>query len=128
LHFPDRSTSERQADAQRYTYAPWFPVLQRDETNGLFFGGNFWDSRSTGYLLQNPDADQAQHPPVDTQEMGLPDTACIAYRLSQSQYRTLFEQVWGEGSLDIKFPPDTEQICATPGGPHGSAPTPCPSS
>jgi len=102
--------------AQRYTYAPWFPVLQRDETNGLFFGGNFWDSRSTGYLLQNPDADQAQHPPVDTQEMGLPDTACIAYRLSQSQYRTLFEQVWGEGSLDIKFPPDTEQICATPGG------------
>jgi len=82
--------------AQRYTYAPWFPVLQRDETNGLFFGGNFWDSRSTDTCYRNPDADQAQHPPVDTQEMGLPDTACIAYRLSQSQYRTLFEQVWGE--------------------------------
>jgi cytochrome c peroxidase len=102
--------------AQRYTYAPWFPVLQLNETQGLFFGGNFWDSRATGYLLQNPDAEQAQHPPVDTQEMGLPDTACIAFRLSQAEYRPLFERVWGKGSLDIKFPHDTEQICGTPGG------------
>jgi cytochrome c peroxidase len=102
--------------AQRYTYAPWFPVLQFNETQALFFGGNFWDSRATGYLLQNPDAEQAQHPPVDTQEMGLPDTACIAYRLSQAEYRPLFEQVWGKDSLDIKFPPKTEEICSTPGG------------
>jgi cytochrome c peroxidase len=102
--------------AQRYTYAPWFPVLQLNETQGLFFGGNFWDSRATGYLLQNPDAEQAQGPPVDTQEMGLPDTACIAFRLSQAEYRPLFEQVWGAHSLDIKFPHHTEAICATPGG------------
>src|SRR2546426_1684639 len=102
--------------AQRYTYAPWFPVLQLNETQGQFFGGNFWDSRATGYLLQNPDAEQAQHPPVDTQEMGSPDTACIVFRLSQAEYRPLFEQVWGKGSLDIKFPPDTEKICSTPGG------------
>src|SRR5258705_12792450 len=93
---------------QRYTYSPYFPVLQLNETQGLFFGGNFWDSRATGYLLQSPDAEQAQGPPVDTQEMGLSDTACIAYRLSQAPYRTLFEQVWGTGSLDIKFPHDTE--------------------
>src|SRR6266704_3893053 len=45
--------------AQRYTYSPWFPVLQLNETQALFFGGNFWDSRATGYLLQNPDAEQA---------------------------------------------------------------------
>ena len=102
--------------AQRYSYAPWFPVLQLNETQGLFFGGNFWDSRATGYLLQIPDAEQAQHPPVDTQEMGLPDTACIAFRLSQAEYRPLFEQVWGKDSLNIKFPPKTEEICATPGG------------
>jgi cytochrome c peroxidase len=31
-------------------------------------------------------------------------------------YRPLFEEVWGKGSFDINFPPDTEQICATPGG------------
>jgi len=102
--------------AQRYTYSPWFPVLQFNETQQLFFGGNFWDSRATGYLLQSPDAQQAQGPPVDTQEMGLPDTACIAFRLSQAEYRPLFEQVWGRGSFNIKFPSDTEQICATPGG------------
>jgi cytochrome c peroxidase len=102
--------------AQRYTYSPWYPVFQFNATQNLFFGGNFWDSRATGYLLQNPDAEQAQHPPVDTQEMGLPDTACIAFRLSQAEYRSLFEAVWGMGSLNIKFPHDTEQICATPGG------------
>jgi len=102
--------------AQRYTYSPWFPTLEFNETQQLFFGGNFWDSRSTGYLLQNPDAEQAQHPPVDTQEHALPDTACIAFRLQSAPYRPLFEQVWGAGALDIKFPHDTEEICGTPGG------------
>jgi cytochrome c peroxidase len=102
--------------AQRYTYSPFFPVLQYNEVQGLFFGGNFWDSRATGYLLRNPDAEQAQGPPVDTQEMGNPDTACIAYKLKQSVYRPLFELVWGADSLDINFPGNTEAICATPGG------------
>jgi cytochrome c peroxidase len=101
---------------QRYTYSPWYPVLQLNETQALFFGGNFWDSRATGYLLQNPDAEQAQGPPVDTQEMMMPDTACIVFRLSQAVYRPLFEQVWGQDSLNIKFPHDTEKICSTPGG------------
>src|SRR6266850_1673453 len=102
--------------AQRYTYAPFFPVLQFNEEQSSFFGGNFWDSRATGYLLRNPDAEQAQGPPVDTQEMGNPDTACITFKLSRAQYRPLFELVWGKGSFDINFPPDTAQICATPGG------------
>jgi cytochrome c peroxidase len=102
--------------AQRYTYAPNFPVINFNATQAAFFGGNFWDSRATGYLLGSPDAEQAQHPPVDTQEHALPDTACIAFRLSTAVYRPLFEQVWGAGSLDIKFPHNTEEICETPGG------------
>src|SRR5229473_1720815 len=101
---------------QRYTYSPFFPILNYNETQGLFFGGNFWDSRATGYLLGSPDAEQAQHPPVDTQEHALPDTACIAFRLTTAVYRTLFETVWGAGSLNIAFPANTEQICDTPGG------------
>src|SRR6266849_3470619 len=64
---------------QRYTYAPWFPVLELNSTQSLFFGGNFWDSRATGYLVGSPDAEQSQHPPVDTQEHALPDAACIAF-------------------------------------------------
>jgi cytochrome c peroxidase len=48
--------------------------------------------------------------------MGFPDTACVAFRLQQAVYRPLFELVWGKDSLDIKFPGNTEKICATPGG------------
>jgi cytochrome c peroxidase len=111
--------------AQRYTYSPNFPVLELDPSLvnatppaplAAFFGGNFWDGRSTGYKLQSPDAEQAQHPPVDTQEMGFPDTACIAFRISQAVYAPLFQEIWGQGSLDIKFPNNTESICKTPGG------------
>src|SRR5437899_2456244 len=102
--------------AQRYTYSPFFPVLQYNQEQGLFFGGNFWDSRATGYLLRNPDAQQAQGPPVDTQEMGFPDTACVAFRLSQAVYRPLFEEVCGKGTFAISFPPNTAESCATPGG------------
>jgi cytochrome c peroxidase len=102
--------------ANRYTYSPRFPVLQFNESQFLFFGGNFWDGRATGYKLQSPDAEQSQHPPVDTQEMANPDTACIAFKISQAPYRSLFEMVWGVGSLDINFPPNTADICATPGG------------
>jgi cytochrome c peroxidase len=101
--------------AQRYTYSPDFPVLEYNTVQGLFFGGNFWDSRATGYELQSPDAQQAQGPPVDPGEMGLPDTACIAFRLQSAVYKSLFEEIWGD-SLDINFPSDTEQICATPNG------------
>jgi cytochrome c peroxidase len=109
--------------AQRYTYSPDFPVLEFNPlfiaSDGTpqagFFGGNFWDGRATGYELQSPDAEQAQHPPVDPNEMAMPDTACIGYRLSQAQYRPLFEAVWGD-SFDIRWPRNTEQICDTPNG------------
>jgi cytochrome c peroxidase len=47
--------------------------------------------------------------------MGFPDIACIAFRLSQATYRTLFELVWGD-SFDISWPSDTEDICNTPAG------------
>ncbi len=102
--------------AQRHPYAPFFPVLQYNQEQGLFFGGNFWDSRATGYKLRVPDAEQAQGPPVDHMEMGFPDFACIALQLSKAVYRPLFEQVWGDGSLDIHFPGNAEEICRTPGG------------
>ena len=101
---------------QRYPYSPDFPVLEYNTTEAAFFGGNFWDSRATGYQLQSPDAHQAQGPPVDTQEHMFPDTACIVYRLSKAVYRPLFEQIWGADSFDINWPGDVEEICHTPGG------------
>jgi cytochrome c peroxidase len=93
-----------------------FPVLNYNQVEGSFFGGNFWDARATGYLIASPDSEQAQHPPVDPGEMGLPDTACIAFRLSQAVYRPLFEQIWGAGTLTIAFPANAEQVCSTPEG------------
>src|ERR1700726_1232265 len=102
--------------AQRYTYAPFFPVLQFNQVQGAFFGGNFWDSRATGYLIRSADAEQAQFPPVDPLEMGNPDTACITYKLSLAAYRPLFEEVWGADSFPASFPAKTEEVCETPNG------------
>jgi len=101
--------------AQRYTYSHSFPVLHYNAVQGAFFGGNFWDSRATGYKLQAPDAEQAQFPPVDPLEMGFPDTACIAFRLKSASYLSLFMTIWGD-SFNIAFPSNTASICATPGG------------
>jgi len=103
-------------NAQRYPYSPSFPVLNFNETQQAFFGGAFWDSRATGYLLGSPDANQAQGPPVDTQEHMLPDTACIAFRLQSALYKRFFIEVWGDDIDTIKFPHNTEEICETPGG------------
>ena len=73
--------------------------------------------------LQSPDAEQAQGPPVDPLEMGYPDIACIAYKLSQAEYRPLFELVWG-ARFDIRWPPNTAKVCATPQGAFGTNTTP----
>ena len=109
---------------QSYTYASLYPALQYNKSQQDFYGGNFWDLRATGYKLQNPAAEQAQGPPVDPNEMGLPDPACLVYRLSQSLYRPLFESVWGPQAFRIQWPPDVEQVCSTPGPAPVSDPFP----
>lgn len=102
---------------QSYMYAPFSPVLHYNALQGDLVGGNFWDLRASGYRLQSPSAEQAQGPPTNPVEMGLPDSACLAYRLSQATYRKLFETVWGTDSFEIEWPPDVEHVCSTPGPP-----------
>ena len=102
---------------QSYMYAPFAPVLHYNALQGDFVGGNFWDMRASGYRLQDPSAEQAQGPPTNPVEMGLPDSACIAYRLSGAPYRKLFETAWGKDSFTIRWPADAERVCATPGPP-----------
>ena len=109
---------------QSYTYAPYFPSLQYNQTQGDFYGGNFWDLRATGVFLQNPAADQAQDPPVDPNEMGMSDTACVVRRLSQSPYRWFFEAVWGKQAFAINWPANVDQVCAKPGPPPADDPMP----
>jgi cytochrome c peroxidase len=109
---------------QSYTYASFYPALQYNRTQQDFYGGNFWDLRATGYRLQNPAAEQAQGPPVDPNEMGFADTACVVHRLSQSAYRPLFEAVWGEQAFAIQWPADIEPTCGRPGPAAESDPYP----
>jgi cytochrome c peroxidase len=113
--YPDNRIAKR--NPQSYVYSPYFPPLQFNTTQGDFYGGNFWDARATGFRLHNSAAEQAQDPPLDTQEMANPDFACVVFKLSQSVYATFFEQVWGKGSLTgITFPANTAQLCKTPAG------------
>jgi len=113
--YPNERIAKR--NPQSYVYSPYFPPLQFNTTQGDFYGGNFWDARATGFRLHNSAAEQAQDPPLDTQEMGNPDFACVVFKLSQSVYASFFEQVWGTGSLSgINFPANTAQLCKTPGG------------
>jgi cytochrome c peroxidase len=109
---------------QSYTYSPFYPVLLYNKSQQDFYGGNFWDLRATGYKLQNPAAEQAQGPPVDPNEMALPDTACVVYRMSQSAYRSFFETVWGAQAFRIQWPRDVERVCSTPGPATTSDPLP----
>ena len=93
-------------------------------TVGAMVGGNFWDMRATGRRLGNPAAEQAQRPPTNPVEMGLPDIACAVYRAAQRPYRGLFEAVWGQQAFAIQWPADVEQVCDQPGPAAANDPMP----
>jgi cytochrome c peroxidase len=112
-----------QRSPMSYAYAPFAPVLYYRSSTNDFVGGNFWDDRATGLVTGNPAADQALGPPLNPLEMANPDAACVVYHLSQSKYRSLFEQVWGQQSFAINWPSDTATLCAQPGSTHDSNPT-----
>src|SRR6202047_853249 len=102
---------------QTHAYAPLSPVLHYNPGQGDLVGGNFWDMRATGRRLGTPAAEQAQGPPTNPVEMGLPDPTCAVYRASQRPYRAMFESVWGLQAFAITWPGDVEQACARPGPP-----------
>jgi cytochrome c peroxidase len=109
---------------QSHAYAPLSPVLHYNPGQGDLVGGNFWDMRATGRRLGNPAAEQAQGPPTNPVEMGLPDIACAVYRASHRPYRRLFEAVWGVQAFAIEWPADVEQVCNRPGPAPAKDPMP----
>jgi cytochrome c peroxidase len=109
---------------QTHSYAPLSPVLHYNPGQGDLVGGNFWDMRATGRRLGNPAAEQAEGPPTNPVEMGLPDIACAVYRAAQRPYRSLFESVWGQQAFVIQWPTDVEQVCNQPGPPSANDPMP----
>jgi cytochrome c peroxidase len=109
---------------QSHAYAPLSPVLHYNSAQGDLVGGNFWDMRATGRRLGNPAAEQAEGPPTNPVEMGLPDVACAVHRASQRPYRALFEGVWGPQAFAIAWPDNVERVCKRPGPATAGDPLP----
>ena len=86
-------------------YAGDSPILSN--STGTWIGGMFWDGRATGWTLGDPLAEQAKGPFLNPMEQGLPDAACVVYRVVTSDYKHLYKQVWGE--LKIKWP---KNVCS----------------
>jgi len=80
-------------------YAMYAPTRYFDETEGLWIGGQFWDSRATGDVLDDPLADQALGPFLNPVEMANPDKAAVIADVAASDYAGLFEEVWGAESF-----------------------------
>lgn len=81
-------------------YATTAPLFDYDPGEGLFFGGNFWDGRATGWDLGNPAADQARGPFLNPVEQALPDEAAVVSKVCSSKYAPLFKKVWGPNVCD----------------------------
>ncbi|MBN1641951.1 MAG: hypothetical protein JXA09_12015 [Anaerolineae bacterium] len=81
-------------------YAMYSPILHFDAVEGLWIGGQFWDGRATGEELGDPLADQALGPFLNPVEMANTSEAQVIADVAASDYADLFEQVWGEGSLE----------------------------
>lgn len=93
-------------------YASFSPVFHRDPLEGEWRGGNFWDGRATGALLGSPLADQALGPFLSSVEQALPAAACVVWKVQQSGYAPLFQQVYPTIALaDIVFPADIATQC-----------------
>jgi cytochrome c peroxidase len=75
------------------SYAAFVPPLHRDEQEGIWIGGLFWDGRV------NSLAEQAQGPPLNPLEMANPHTAAIAGKLRALSYAGLFTEVYGPDAL-----------------------------
>jgi len=107
---PGRFGDRKPPTAAYATTSPIFHFYK-----GLFIGGNFWDGRATGEKLGNPAADQAQGPFLNRVEQGLPDSACVVYRVCTADYPVDFTEIWGTESCDITWPADVDTTCVTEG-------------
>ena len=109
---------------QSHTYAGFSPVLHYNVEQGDLVGGQFWDMRATGLRLNSALAEQAQGPPLDPNEMGFVDPACMVHRIAQRPYRALAEKLWGVQAFAVRWPANVDEVCGRPGPPPASDPLP----
>lgn len=89
------------------SYAMYAPIRYFDEGEGLYIGGQFWDSRATGYVLGDPLADQALGPFLNPVEMANPDKGTVIRDILLSAYSDLFIAECVDENLE-----DEEQVNA----------------
>ena len=91
--------------------------MKKNKNKGgvLFIGGNFFDGQATGEKLGTPVADQAQGPFLNPMEQGLPDSACVVYRVCEASYPVTLEDVFGPEVCDVTWPADVATVCAAEG-------------
>lgn len=78
------------------SYATVSPLFDYDSSEGLFFGGNFWDGRATGWKLGNPAADQALGPFLNPVEQNNASKEAVLEQIASGKYADLWELAWGE--------------------------------
>ena len=81
-------------------YAGDSGLLTYDPASGIWVGGMFWDGRATGSELGDPLAEQAKGPFLNPLEQALTSPEELCAKVSAGAYASLFEQVWGAGSLN----------------------------
>jgi cytochrome c peroxidase len=98
-------------------YARFSPPFRRDEREGLYVGGPFWNGRAATL------AEQAMGPPLNPREMAMPSQWAVVSRLRENpvyvaQFRTLYD-------IDLEAIPAnataSEQLSHRP-GPRRSMP------
>ena len=88
-------------------YAMYSPIRFFDAAEGLWIGGQFWDSRATGLELGDPLADQALGPFLNPVEMANHERFTVIRDVALSDYKDDFEAVWGTDLADwATFSPD----------------------
>jgi cytochrome c peroxidase len=75
-------------------YASFSPKRQYDEQNGIWIGGQFWDGRTDDLVAQG------KGPFLNPLEMNNGSAQEVVDKVRQSQYRGLFESVYGASSLN----------------------------
>ncbi|MEO8623263.1 MAG: cytochrome c peroxidase [bacterium] len=96
-------------------YATQSPVLYYDPNDDTYVGGNFWDGRATGTRLGSPSAEQSQLPFVNPVEQGLPDVACVVWRISKASYVNTYVQAYDARIKSIVWPNGIGGKCETEG-------------
>lgn len=74
-------------------YASFSPDFYYDEIEGLYIGGMFWDGRALNVV------EQAKGPFLNRVEQNNPNKKVVVRKVARSEYATLFQEVFGYGSL-----------------------------